>query len=174
MPRRVPRLRPRREKGVHTPSTQPLLRAARAFACGHGRIARAHTHAHTHSHFHARHPHSCIQDEADAPAKEDAALPRALPSADAPALELLKDDNDKKQSTNNNNEVPARQAFSNGGRAASSQSLAHKDAAAADLALFETKFDSKYAPSPPSGPGGAPCLLRQTVPRRRLILIRAS
>ena len=135
-------------------------------------VSRAHTRAHTH--VHAKRPHSCIQDEADDSVKEDADLPHALPSADAPALEQLKDDNDKTQATDDNDEVPVRRAFSNGERAASSQSLAHKDAAAADLALFETKFDSEYAPSPPSGPGGAPCLLRQTVPRRRLILIRAS
>ena len=136
-------------------------------------LSRAHTH------FHAKHPHSCIQGDEeveDAPGKEDAALPRALPPADAPALELLKDVNDKKQSTNNNNEVPVRQAFSNGKRAASIQSLTHKDDAAADIIFYETtrNWNSEYAPSPPCGPGGAPRLLRQTVPRRRLILIRAS
>ena len=135
-------------------------------------VSRAHTRAHTH--VHAKRPHSCIQDEADDSVKEDADLPHALPSADAPALEQLKDDNDSKQATDDNDEAPVRKAFSNGERAAGSQSLAHQHLAAADIILFETKWDREYAPSPPSGPGCAPCLLRQTVPRRRPILIRAS
>ena len=58
---------------------------------------RARTHARTHTTFHAKQPHSCIQDEADDSAKEDADLPHALPSADAPALEPLKDDHENKQ-----------------------------------------------------------------------------
>ena len=63
----------RNEKRVYILSFYTaLLRAAGAFACGRGHIARAHTRAHTH--VYAKHPHSCIQgDEAeeDDSAKED-------------------------------------------------------------------------------------------------------
>ena len=70
--------------------------------------------------------------------------------------------------------VQLAKAFSTGERAASIQYADHRDPADADFAFYEMERDSEYAPSPPSGPGCAPCLLRQTVPRRRPILIRAS